>query len=531
MKFPEKTKTDKVVFWLIFFLATIATYFFALDLPLIGPDEPRYAQVAREMHERRDFITPTLGGFEWFEKPVLLYWLQILSYSMFGVSEFSARLGSAIFGLSTILVLWILGRAIRENTEFANWVSLVTSTSIGMIAFSRGASFDIILTFPITASLASFFIALSMLEEQSAKRTENLEPLEIKNSKGLTVFHKVTSFLANPKRPFTWLFGFYFFTGVATLAKGLVGVIFPFATVTLFYLLQRKVLQKQVLISILPGIVLTFSVAGIWYLPMYEKHGWRFIDEFIIQHHFKRYTSNKYLHPQPFWFFWLVLPLMTLPWTPFFLLATWKSSKNIYLKLIKAKPTLENTSRIELFALCWMIVPLIFFSFSGSKLPGYILPALPAACILTANYLYELIQKHRQLYKALFAMAFAMLLSVIILLESFADRFIQHETLKPLLVQASQKGYESNKILTLHTIAHNLEFYGAGRLIRTNDGKQRYFYGVAEIAEFMRLNNEKTVLVFVPLRYEKEIAETDLLRSERLGDNGELALFVVSTIN
>ncbi len=531
MKFTEKTKTGKFVFWLVFFLATTATYFFALDLPLVGPDEPRYAQVAREMYERRDFITPTLGGFEWFEKPALLYWLQILSYSTFGISEFSARFGSAIFGLSTILFLWIFGKAIWKNTEFANWLGLITATSIGMIVFSRGASFDIILTFPITASLVSFFIAFSTLEKQTAKNTRNLKLLKIKNSERLIIAQRVAFFLTNSKWSFVWLFSFYFFTGVAILAKGLVGAIFPFTTVTLFYLLQKKVPQKLVLISILPGIVLTFAVAGIWYLPMYEKHGWKFIDEFIIQHHFERYTSNKYLHPQPFWFFWLVLPLMTLPWMPFFLLATWKSSKNIYLKLIKAKLTLENTSQAELFALCWMFVPLTFFSFSGSKLPGYILPALPAACILTANYLYELIQKHRQLHKILFALAFTMLLSVIILLEFFADRLIQHETLKPLLVQASKKGYGSNKILTLHTIAHNLEFYGAGRLVRTNDGKQRYFYGVAEIAEFMRLNNEKTVLVFVPLHYEKEIVETDLLKSERLGDNGELVLFVVSTIN
>ncbi|MDH3530226.1 MAG: phospholipid carrier-dependent glycosyltransferase, partial [Acidobacteriota bacterium] len=87
--------------WLLFGAVAVALYFFALDVPLLGPDEPRYTQVAREMYERGDVVTPTLGGFNWFEKPALLYWLQILFFSIFGVSEFAARTGSALFGLGT----------------------------------------------------------------------------------------------------------------------------------------------------------------------------------------------------------------------------------------------------------------------------------------------------------------------------------------------------------------------------------------------------------------------------------------------
>ena len=131
------------------------------------------------MFERGDWITPTLGGFDWFEKPALLYWLQIASYKLFGVTEFAARFGSALFGLGTIFSLWILGKIQSQRdtecntdsedqkpkskiqnpkTNFANWLALIAASSIGLIVFSRGASFDIILTFPITASLVSFFI-------------------------------------------------------------------------------------------------------------------------------------------------------------------------------------------------------------------------------------------------------------------------------------------------------------------------------------------------------------------------------------
>ncbi|HTH51235.1 MAG TPA: phospholipid carrier-dependent glycosyltransferase, partial [Pyrinomonadaceae bacterium] len=78
-------------------------YLVGLNFPLVGPDEPRYAQVAREMMERGDWITPTLGGHTWFEKPVLLYWLEIVSYKIFGVNEAAARLGPALFGLGTVV--------------------------------------------------------------------------------------------------------------------------------------------------------------------------------------------------------------------------------------------------------------------------------------------------------------------------------------------------------------------------------------------------------------------------------------------
>ncbi|MFN3330530.1 MAG: hypothetical protein ACK419_06365, partial [Pyrinomonadaceae bacterium] len=310
---------------------------------------------------------------------------------------------------------------------------------------------------------------------------------------------------------------------------------FPFAVPTLFYLLQRKLPPKKVLLSIPFGVAIVFLVAGLWYFPMYERHGWKFIDEFIIQHHFERYTSNKYLHPQPFWFFWVVLPLMMLPWTPFFLMATWSFLKKTISALNKIKsssnPQQALDFRAELFVFCWLIVPLVFFSFSGSKLPGYILPSLPPACILTANYLHEIMQKHQRVHLILRAIALVTLLAVVIALKFLVADLTYHETLKPLLMKANDKGYSSNKILTLHTIAHNLEFYATERLVRTAEGKQRYFYGVAEVAEFMRLNKQDTVLVLVPLRYEKELIESSLLKSEKLGDNGEFALFVVSVLN
>src|SRR5688572_31044345 len=133
----QKPKASYV--WLLFAFIIAAVYLTGLTIPLLGPDEPRYSQVAREMFERNDWVTPTLGGFDWFEKPALLYWLQIASYKLFGVSEFAARFGSALFGLGTVLSLWILGKHVdrttndeqRTTNHLANWLGLIAASTVG----------------------------------------------------------------------------------------------------------------------------------------------------------------------------------------------------------------------------------------------------------------------------------------------------------------------------------------------------------------------------------------------------------------
>ncbi len=521
----RSAKTEKII-RLIFWVVIVSVYFFALgSIPLVGPDEPRYAQVAREMFERGDWVTPTLGGATWFEKPALLYWLQIASYKLFGVSEFAARFGSALFGLGTIFGLWILGRSLAtEDTEkhrdlkneknlssssvssvaknsFANWLALIAASSIGLLTFSRGASFDIILTFPMTAALAAFFTF-----DQSSRKS------------GFT-FH------------FS-LFTFHFFVGVALLAKGLIGIVFPFAIIAFYFLLARKLPNKTFVISLFWGTILSLLVASSWYLPMYLAHGWTFIDEFFVQHHFQRYTSNKYQHPQPFYFFFWVLPLMTLPWLPFFAAAIWNLIKS---KVQSSKFKVQNQSHLHpftlssfhLFALAWLLVPLIFFTFSGSKLPGYILPALPAALVLTGEYVSRFAAKSRRRKIAVQSIAFATFAVVIVVLRFFAPTYAQADTTKYLIETANAAGYADAKILNQHHAAHNAEFYGAGRLLREANGKLKIYYGASEIAEEINRQNGKAVLVLVPIEYLYQLKESSLVKSSILGESGELAIVAV----
>ncbi len=503
-----KSKTN--INWFLFLAITIAIFFFALDLPLLGPDEPRYAQVGREMFERGDWITPTLGGFNWFEKPALLYWLEIISYHLFGVNEFAARFGSAIFGLGTVISLWFTGKYVQENSnseiftnapkyDFANWLALLGATSLGLIVFSRGASFDIILTFPIAVALTSFYIHLTVRKDSITNRPA--------------------------------LAKFYFYAGVALLAKGLIGAIFAFAIVCFFYILRRRIPSRTVLISLFWGIPIMLLVASIWYVPMYLRNGWEFIDIFFIQHHFQRFASNKYLHPQPFWFFWLVLPAMTIPWI-FFL---FKGIRDFIKDALERKKpnTREKHGELSLydlqiFGIAWMLVPLVFFSFSGSKLPGYILPALPGAIIFlgVSAYRFQAVNLRKGYW--LQFIAAIMFVVVAFLLQFQLPKFAKDDSVKWIVDSANQAGFQKDKIINYKTISHSLEFYGAGRLIRLEDGRQRRFESSTEIREFMKKNSHKLLLILTPNGIIKQEFQAQFSSAKPLGENKEYTLFLIT---
>ncbi len=500
-----KQTTTASIIWIGFALLVACVYFFGLTIPLLGPDEPRYAQVAREMFERGDWVTPTLGGAHWFEKPALLYWLEIAAYSLFGVSEFAARFGSVIFGLGTILCLWLLGRIVAANSSLSDlerWLVVIAASTLGIIVFSRGASFDIIVTFPLTASLTGFF-AFDQAKYDSFK------------SKYLP------------------LIAYYFFIGVAVLAKGLIGIIFPFAIVGFYHVLSRRMPNRTFIISLVWGTFLAVVTAGLWYWPMYHRHGYEFIDEFFVQHHFQRFTSNKYLHPQPFIFFFWVLPLMVLPWLPFLFAAIGKIAKEAFRRGSSVTPKIDtplafSSSPILVFSLAWLAVPLVFFSFSGSKLPGYILPAVPPAVIVTSLYLIGPLSGSRKWRRAVLIIASATLAIEVALLQFVVPKFADNDSTRTLISTAADRGYSTNPVVNLHTISHNAEFYAAGRLLRDQNGKLRRLNSAAELKPILESNQGQPILVLVPLEYLYDLLRNESLRPEILLDNGELVIAAVS---
>ncbi|MFN2517400.1 MAG: ArnT family glycosyltransferase, partial [Pyrinomonadaceae bacterium] len=183
-----------------------------------------------------DLITPTLGGHLWFEKPVLLYWMMIGSFKLFGVSEWSARFPAAFSGLLTIIAVFCVGSRAERNSSgeqargMGFYSALAAATTLGVVVFSRAASFDIILTMTTTWALAFFIIY--ELEENAQHRL------------GLLV-------------------GFYIFVGLSLLAKGLVGIVIPIGVVGAYYLFRRRLPERNTSLSLFWGIPLTLAIAAI----------------------------------------------------------------------------------------------------------------------------------------------------------------------------------------------------------------------------------------------------------------------------
>lgn len=497
---PQTTTSDQEqgIFlprWVWFGFAVLIpiAYLVGLSFPLVGPDEPRYAQVAREMMERGDWITPTLGGHTWFEKPVLLYWLEIVAYKTFGVNEAAARLGPALFGLGTIAALFVIVLSLRKThgSGIGGWFAIAGASTLGLLVFAHGASFDIIVTFPITAAMACFW-KYDESERDSTPQT-------------------------------VWLLASYAFVGVALLAKGLIGVVFPYGIVALYLTLSRRLPSRTLIFSLVWGTLLASLVASVWYAPMYMRHGWHFIDEFIIQHHFARFTSNKYQHPQPFYFFLWVLPLMTLPWLPFALKGFWEALK----KVVKTVDD-GSSAPILLFSLSWVLVPLAFFSVSGSKLPGYILPAVPGAVILAGGMTHAWMSRRRTSKIALSIVAAAVLVAVPIAALTIVPRYAANDSVKPLIEASNNAGHGGEKVLMLYTVEHNAEFYAAGRLERDGKGDLIRHDGGLEIVNYIRANGGSPVLVIVPNEHADVLAKESGLVANTIAHNTELTIISTS---
>jgi 4-amino-4-deoxy-L-arabinose transferase-like glycosyltransferase len=515
--------------YIVTFLILVAFYLFGLGyLPLLGPDEPRYAQVAREMLTRGDLITPTLGGHTWFEKPALLYWMIIAAAKVFGMNEWSARLGPALCGLLTIAAVWVVGRELeraRGVSGLAGESALVTASCLGLIVFSRAASFDVVVTMTTSWALAFFLL------------------------------HE----LSNSARRKRWLLaGFYAFVGLSLLAKGLVGIVISFAVVGAYFLLRRRWPERSVFVSLIWGIPLALVVAATWYGPVIAKHGWTFVDEFFIQHHFARYLSNKYKHPQPIWFFPAIILMLTLPWTGFLIDALARVRSWIWRGD-------DVASIVRVFSLAWLLLPIVFFSFSGSKLPGYVLPALPGAALLVADrsvspskwaarltgVICFVMGAGGMVYAArtgYVAMSFAfyaavpmvvtavvafvyppnrivqyvyagVVVMVVILLLYAAPSIAHRESVRDLLVIAGARGYANVPVLAQRSDDRSAQFYAHDRVVYDGEG---------EVVPFDELTVDRArqlggkLLVLLPVEY------VDHFRNARgievIADNGKTAI-------
>jgi 4-amino-4-deoxy-L-arabinose transferase-like glycosyltransferase len=330
--------------WGALVVVTLAVCYFSNlgAIGFVGPDEPRYAWIARDMAESGDWVTPRLYGKPWFEKPVLYYWMAGASFKVFGVSEAAARLPSALCALfATLALAWLAWRIYGQET--ARWLLLLLPTSVGMIGFSHAASTDMPFSGMLTVAMVCAAVALGLT------RDENTPVL--------------------PRTPWLALLLFGFFLGLAVLAKGPAAIILCGGAVFFWALITKR--WRDAFRLLQPAAIASFCATALpWYILCARRNP-DFFRIFIIEHNFKRYLTPEFQHIQPIWYYIPVVTVAALPWTA---VLFWALHSNI--KKFLSSRAIDPTSLLFwlLFAFC-----ILFFSTSKSKLPGYILPAIPAA--------------------------------------------------------------------------------------------------------------------------------------------------------
>jgi 4-amino-4-deoxy-L-arabinose transferase-like glycosyltransferase len=345
--------------WTALVLATLyLCYFHNLGaLGFVGPDEPRYAWIARDMQESGDWVTPRLYDKPWFEKPPLYYWGAALSFKFFGINEASARLPSAISALlATLALAWLALRL--YGAETARWLLLLLPTTVGMIGFSHAAATD--MPFAATLTIAMVFAAqLLKLAAPSASQSHNGAPAQ----GFLRSFTSFTSFL------------FGFFLGLAVLAKGPAAIILSGGAVLLWAVFTKR--WRDAFRCLHPVAIASFCLTAVpWYILCARRNP-DFFRIFIIEHNFNRFLTPQFQHIQPLWYYVPILLIAFLPWTPLLVVSGFFGTLKFWHERKLAPAT-------TLF-FCWSLFCFFFFSLSKSKLPGYILPAVPAIGILLAR--------------------------------------------------------------------------------------------------------------------------------------------------
>ncbi len=313
-------------------IALLMSFFRLGFVSLFDVDEAVFSAATKEMVQSGNWITPTYNGENRYDKPVLFYWLMAASYKALGVNNFSSRFPSALAASCLVLALFLFVRPFHGEKR-AFYAALSFVLSLYYLIYSHAAVTDMVLTLFISLSLFSFYL------------------------------------FTDKKTP-GYLYGFYSFSALAFLTKGLIGIVFPFG-IALIYLCATEGKTGIRNIITLKGIAIFLVLSAPWYSAQIAINGREFIDQFFIKHHFKRFAGVISGHSGPLYFYIPALLIGLFPWVAFL-------PSGI-------RAVFREKDRLNLFAFIWVAFIVVFFSLSTTKLPNYILPAIPAAVILIAS--------------------------------------------------------------------------------------------------------------------------------------------------
>lgn len=312
--------------------------------PLMLPDEGRYVGVALEMLRSGDWLVPTLDGLPYLHKPPLFYWITAATLSLGGVQPLAARAAPLLGACAMVLwVAWFAGRWL--SARWAAWAPWVLATMPMTYLAAQYANLDMLVAACITGAVLLLADAL-------------LRDSDDRGSRGLVVWGWAVMALG-------------------VLAKGLIGVVLPLATIALWLLARPGARSgaRAALRRLLPwqGLVLFAALALPWFAAVQLRHD-AFLHYFFVYHHFERFSVGGFNNVMPFWFFLPVLAVLSLPWCALL----WPT------RSLDGEAAAVRALRTLLWL--WLAVIVGFFSVPSSKLVGYVLPALPpVALLITGN--------------------------------------------------------------------------------------------------------------------------------------------------
>ena len=324
------------------FLICALTWFAGLEYRgLFTPDEGRYADIAREMLDSNDWVTPRVNGIKYLEKPPLQYWATAGAFAVLGVDEWTARLWPAYTGFLGIALLAFAGIRLAPRSPWLP-TALIAAGCWGYFLGGQFLTLDMGLTFFLTAAMLGFLLSRRAGIALSAERG--------------------------------WMILAWAGMACAVLSKGIVGIVIPSLALLVYLAIERdlSLLRRLHWVS---GLCVFGAIVLPWFILVQQRNT-EFFHFFFIREHFERYLLPDHHRPGPWWYYAPVLLVGLLPWTPSIPAAfarAWRAPAGSGFKL-------------DRFLVIWAGVVVVFFSVSHSKLPGYVLPAVPAILLLFARH-------------------------------------------------------------------------------------------------------------------------------------------------
>ena len=336
-------------------LTLFVAFFWQLgSIGLVDETEPLFAEASRQMYLTGDWITPYFNGVTRFDKPPLVYWGMALCFHLLGVGEWGVRLPSALAaaGLTGFSFYTLQRFGYAQKVDTLGKQTFLLAAVVGSVAmtlnpqtlvWARTGVSDMLLSGCMGAALLCFFWGYAQHSR--------------------------------------WYYGFYIFVALAVLDKGPVGAVIPGLVVTTFaiYLGQVRSLLKE--IKLVWGSLLALLIMVPWFLAIIAIHGQTYIDSFFGYHNYERFTDVVNGHAAPWYFYFAVVAVGFLPWSP-----------GLPFAMVRLRPWAighwrrqPRENQLGLFALIWFLAIFCFFTAAVTKLPSYVLPLIPAAAIMVGQ--------------------------------------------------------------------------------------------------------------------------------------------------